>query len=558
VIKFIGGIILVESVRPYWPKEVPSQLTYRHGEKTLYDYLVHNGTNKQEETAYIFYGAEITWGQLLQDVNKMAAYLKRNGVQKGSTVGIYLQNCPQYIVSHYAVQQLGGIVVPLNPMFKADELTYFLEEAPIMGVITSDDGYDQLHKANTENLSFIVTTNYQDYLPETPTLPLCEELSIPKKVIQETDDFITILAQETPSVEKEEIDLWNDTGLMVFTSGTTGRPKGAMLTYGNALFKTAAAAQANGLSTEERIMASAPLSHIAGMVMGLNIPVYNGIPCVLFTRFEPISTVAAIERYKITAWYSIAPMNGAILQVPGIEDRNLSSLKNNLATSFGLQVTEGLAEKWKTVTKGCVLYEASYGLSETHTCDTFMPKEKIKWGSCGIPVYNTEIRIVNPETGEELPPGQSGEIVVNSPGVFKGYWNRPEATAETLREGSVYTGDIGYLDEEGYLYFQGRVKEMIKCSGYSVFPEDVEALLNNHPAIRQSAVIGVPDPLRGESVKAFVVLHEDFKDKAAPNDIISWSKEHMAAYKYPRYVEIIEQLPTTPAGKVLRKLLKDE
>lgn len=549
---------MVEKVRPYWPQDVPAQLSYLHGETTLYDYLVYNGNNKQDETAYIYYGAEITWGQLLQDVNKMASYFKRNGVEKGSAVGIYLQNCPQYIISHYAIQQLGGIVVPLNPMFKADELTYFLEEAPIMGVISSDAGYDELHKANTDNLTFIVTTNYQDYLPEVPTLPLCEELSIPKKVFQDTEDFISILAQETSLLEKEEIDLWNDTGLMVFTSGTTGRPKGAMLTYGNALFKTAAAAQTNGLSTTERIMASAPLSHIAGMVMGLNIPVYNGIPCVLFTRFEPLSTVEAIEKYKITAWYSIAPMNGAILQIPGIQNRDLSSLKNNLATSFGLQVTEGLAEKWKAVTKGCILYEASYGLSETHTCDTFMPKEKIKWGSCGIPVYDTEIRIVNPETGEVQPAGQSGEVVIKSPGVFRGYWNRPEATAETLRDGAVYTGDIGYLDEDGYLFFQGRVKEMIKCSGYSVFPEDVEALLNNHPAIRQSAVIGVPDPVRGESVKAFVVLHDECKKTVTSNEIISWSKEHMAAYKYPRYVELIDQLPTTPAGKVLRKLLKEK
>ncbi|MFE8702759.1 AMP-binding protein [Cytobacillus sp. FJAT-54145] len=548
---------MVEKVRKYWPASLPSELVYQQGEKTLYEYLVDHARNKGDRTAYIFYGNEICWHSLLEEVNGFASYLKQKGVIKGTCVGLYLQNCPQYIIAHYAIQQLGGIVVPLNPMYKADELTYFFEETPIYGIVTSDDGYAELQKANTDSLAFTVTTNYKDYIPDKPALPICEELTFPKRNFSGADDFQTAINMY-PSLEKsEQIDLWNDIGLMVFTSGTTGRPKGAQLTYGNALFKAAASAQANGISKEDRIMANAPLSHIAGMVMGVNMPIYTGIPCVLFTRFDPFATVQTIERYKITSWYSIAPMNGAILQIPDIAERNLTSLKNNLVTSFGLQVTEDLANKWKAVTKGCVMYEAAYGLSETHTCDTFMPKENIKFGSCGIPIYETEIRILHPETGEELQQGQSGEIVVKNPGVFKGYLNRPEATAETLKDGWVHTGDIGYLDEDGYLFFQGRVKEMIKCSGYSVFPEDVEALLNNHPAIRQSAVIGVPDPTRGESVKAFVVLQDSYKGKVSEQEIIDWSKEHMAAYKYPRFVQFISALPATPSGKVLRKLLKD-
>jgi long-chain acyl-CoA synthetase len=549
---------MVEKLRPYWPANLPTKLNYLHGEKTLYEYLLYYGQHRKDDTAYIYYGTEITWGELLDNVQRLSSYLHEKGVKKGSCVAIYMQNCPQYIITHFAIQQLGGVVVPLNPMYKADELSYFLKEAPIIGIIASDDGYDELMKAASDSLSFIVTTSYQDFLQEEPTLPICPELSLQKLTLSDTDDFLTIVKKEAPQQEHANIDLWNDIGLMVFTSGTTGRPKGAQLTYGNALFKTAASAQANGIGSQDRIMASAPLSHIAGMVMGVNTPVYTGVPCVLFTRFDPVATVDAIEQYKITTWYSIAPMNGAILQLPNIAERNLSSLRNNLATSFGLQVTTELAAKWRAITKGCVLYEAAYGLSETHTCDTFMPKEKIKFGSCGIPIYNTELRIVHPETGENQPSGKSGEIVIKSPGVFKGYLNRKEATVETLKDGWVYTGDIGYIDEEGYLYFQGRVKEMIKCSGYSVFPEDVEALLNNHPAIKQSAVIGVPDPIRGETVKAFIVLRDSSTNELTENDIIRWSKEHMAAYKYPRYVEIIEQLPSTPSGKVLRKLLKDK
>lgn len=299
-----------------------------------------------------------------------------------------------------------------------------------------------------------------------------------------------------------------------------------------------------------------PLCHIAGMVMGVNIPVYSGTPCVLLTKFEPEPVITSIEKYEISFWYSVAPMNAGLLQYPGLKERKLNTLRRNLATSFGMPVTEELADKWKDVTGGCQMYEAAYGLSETHTCDTFMPADNIKFGSCGIPVFDTEMRIVNLETGEDQPVGEQGEIVIKNPGVFKGYWNRPEATRETLRNGWVHTGDIGYFSEDGYLFFSGRVKEMIKCSGYSVFPEDVEEMLMEHPAIAQVAVVGVPDSVRGESVKAFVILNPSV-EKVSEEEIIKWSKEKMAAYKYPRYVEFRERLPATSSGKVLRRLLKE-
>lgn len=551
---------MVEKTRPYWPDQLPKLLAYLQGEKPLVKYLELHGEQKQDEIAYYFYGTEITWGVLLNHVNCFAHYLRRNGVRKGSFVALFLQNSPEYIVAHYAIQKLGGIVVPLNPMFKENELAYCLEEAPISGIISGADGLPFVKNAikkSQRSINFIVATNYMNFLSEQTEWNFPAELLVPMPSHSQADDFYKILKTEPQLQEQEEIDLWNDIGLMVFTSGTTGRPKGALLTYGNALYKTAASTHANGLSDKEILLASAPLCHIAGMVMGLNTPIYSGRPCVLFTRFEPLTTVKAIEKYRVSFWYSVAPMNWAILQLSDIENRNLASLKTNLATSFGVQVTEQLAEKWKKVTNGCDMYEASYGLSETHTCDTFMPRDQVKFGSCGIPIYETDIRILDIETGEEQPPGMQGEIVVRSPGVFKGYLNRPDATAETLKQGWVHTGDIGLLDEDGYLYFLGRIKEMIKSSGYSIFPEDVEALLNLHPHIRQSAVIGVPDPVKGEVVKAFVVLQEEKETEITPDAIISWAKDHMAAYKYPRFLEIRKDLPATPSGKVLRKLLKD-
>lgn len=542
-----------------WPKNVSKTLTYRLGEKPLHEYVKQNAADQPHKTAYSFYGRNLTWREIDESVDKFAQFLVGKGVKKGDCIGLFMQNCPQYIIAHYGVQRLGAIVVPLNPMYKESELEYLINEAAIKAVVAGQELEALIGtvRSKTPSVEFVVSTNYADYLPEEPTLPLPGEFGLEKEHSVDAYDFIQVLADHQPYGEHIEIDIWNDVGLMVFTSGTTGRPKAAMLPYGSALFKTAATVHGNQFELDGRFLTIAPLCHIAGMVMGVNIPVYTGGECVLLTRFDPVTAVEAIEKYRVTDWYSIAPMNVAILNIPDVENRDLSSLKRNSSTSFGIPVTKELADKWKELTKGCIMHEASYGLSETHTCDTFMPVDNIKWGSCGIPTFDTELKILHFETREQVAPGEKGEIVIKNPGVFKGYLNRPDATAETLRDGWVHTGDIGSMDEEGYLFFHGRIKEMIKSSGYSVFPEDVEALLNEHPGIHQSAVIGVPDPIRGESVKAFIVLKPEYTGKITEEEMIEWAKGKMAAYKYPKYVEFIGRLPATSSGKVLRRLLKE-
>lgn len=547
-------------IRKSWPKDLSQTLVYRLGEKPLHEYLLQNSRDYPNEIGYTYYGRDLTWREMADYTSRIASFLRAQGIVKGDRVALYMQNCPQYILSHYAVQMLGAIVVPLNPMYKASELNYFISEAGIKAIIAAQELYSNLESILDEatTLQFIVTTNYTDLLIEKSTIPIPDELKIEKEVIANTFDLIRVMNASDPLLKTEKIDIWNDVSLLVFTSGTTGRPKAAMLTYGNALFKTAATVHGYRLEQSDRTVANAPLCHIAGMVMGVNIPVYQALFCVLFTRFDPEATIQAIEDYKITKFYSIAPMNAAILNYPGIENRDLTSLKLNFATSFGMKVDEKLAEAWKKLTNGCVMLEASYGLSETHTCDTFMPMEKIKFGSCGIPTFDTEVRIIDPETGKDLPTGKHGEIVIKNPGVFKGYLNRPDATAETLRDGWVYTGDIGSIDEDGYLYFHGRIKEMIKSSGFSVFPEDVEALMSEHEAISQVACIGVPDPKRGESVQAFIVLKPSYKGKITEAEMIEWAKDKMAAYKYPRSIVFIDELPATSSGKVLRRLLKKQ
>jgi long-chain acyl-CoA synthetase len=348
----------------------------------------------------------------------------------------------------------------------------------------------------------------------------------------------------------------DDIALMTYTSGTTGLPKGAMLSYRNAIFKSAAAADCNGLRGSDMLLAIAPLYHIAGMVVGVNVTVYTGATSVLLYRFDPVATLQAIARHRVNFWYSIAPMNVACMQVPGARDYDLSSLLMNSVTSFGITFTEPLAGQWREHAPNCKSFESGYGLSETHTVDTYMPMDAIRWGTHGIAIPGNEIRILDPETGSPVPVGQSGEIVLRSPGVFKGYWNNPEASAKTLRGGWVHTGDMGRIDTDGYLTFTGRFKEMIKVSGYAVFPEQVEAILIKHPAVAQAAVIGVPDPAKGEIIRAFIVRKAG-QDVTAES-LIAWARDNMSAYKAPREVRFIDALPATGAGKVLRRLLKEK
>jgi len=247
----------------------------------------------------------------------------------------------------------------------------------------------------------------------------------------------------------------------------------------------------------------------------------------------------------------------AAMNEPGAQRFDLSSLHTTMGTSFGIKLTEELARKWSAFANGCLVYEAGYGLSETHTNDVLMPRDAVRWGTNGVPGPGVELKIVG-EDGESLPVGQAGQIVVRSAGVFHGYWNRPEATAEVLQDGWVHTGDIGRMDEEGYLTFIGRVKEMIKVSGFSVFPEEVESILILHPAVKQVAVIGVPDPDKGEVVKAFVVPNGDAANAPAfdRDGLIAWAKENMSHYKVPRQLELLDALPATGTGKVLRRLLR--
>ena len=530
------------------------------GEKRqpLHAYLRDHARATPDKTALHWYGRAIRYAELDRASDAFAAHLQSLGVQVAEPVALFLNNCPQYIVAHFAIQKIGAVVCPCGPLNKAHELAYQLGDLGARVIVAARDLLPLIDEVQAQTcIAHICVVHYADWLPAQPTVDLPTELRLARDQLRDVpegcDDFFEIMQRDQrPSPADVGMD---DVVLMTYTSGTTGLPKGAMLSCDNALYKTAAAVHCNGLAASDVLLAVAPLYHIAGMLMGINVTVFSGATTVLLHRFDPVAVLQSLSQFHVSWWYSIAPMNLAVMAQRDAATYDLRALRVNPVTSFGVQLTEELAGRWHQLAPNCRSFEAAYGLSETHTVDTAMPADAVRWGTQGRAVPGNDIRIVDPDTGAERPVGESGEIIVRGRGNFQGYWKQPEATARTLREGWVWTGDLGRLDADGYLSFLGRFKEMIKVSGYSVFPEEVEAILIKHPDVAQVAVVGLPDAEKGEVVQAHVVLKPDRRlDGAA---LMDWARANMAPYKAPRAVVFRAALPATGAGKVLRRLLKE-
>jgi long-chain acyl-CoA synthetase len=478
-------------------------------------------------------------------------------VSKAEPVAVFMQNCPQFVIAYYAIQRIGAIVTPCSPMFREWELEYELNAVDARVVIANSYLYPIIRnvRANTK-LEHVIISSFNEFLPEEPSLPFTMEAPEPDNTDGATW-MMEAIRKTDAAVPEVEIDMDNDISLLIFTSGSTGLPKGAMLTFFGDLYKGHTATQPMYLSEYNMLLCTQPCYHIAGMNV-MNGAICIGATNVMLTRFDAEIIMKAIEKYKIERWYGSALMNDYIINHPDVGKYNLSSLRITYTTSFGIQLTKEMAESWEKITNGGLLMEMAYGLSESHTVDTLTTPEYPKYGTTGIMAYEEmKIRIVD-EEGKDCPTNTIGEILVKNPGVFKGYWRNPEATAQTLKDGWLYTGDIGKLDEEGFLYFLGRQKEMIKTSGYSVFPEEIEMFICRHEAVSQAIVIGKEDPKKGEVIKIFCVLDKAYKGRITENELIEWTRDKMAPYKRPREIEFREELPKTGTGKLLRRFLRDE
>lgn len=536
-----------------WPDGIPHTLDY--GTTSLPVRVEEQAKVQPDKAAIIYYGRVLTYRELSEAASRFAAALRKLGVHKGDRVAFYLENCPQFIIAYLGVLWSGAVLVALNPMFKRQELTYELEDAGAETLLVQDSLYPMFSSIGPNPVKRVIVTSLSDYLPAQPSLALHPDICAEKQVLANTYDFEELLRDpELDQIQSESIAL-SDLALLQYTSGTMGMPKGAMITHGNIIANSYGASVWHKHTSDDVHLTVMPMFHITGLILCMSAPLFSGGTIVLFTRFEIDAALKAIQLYRVTALTAVTTVILGLLNYPNIMDYDISSLK--LGVSGGAPVPLEVLRKYKAMIGTDLLQ--GYGMSETTAPVTQNNSLRPKDDSVGPPLFDVDIKIVDMVDSErEVALGEEGELWVKGPQVMIGYWNRPGETAVFLRDGWLVTGDIVSMDEEGYLYIRGRKKELIKASGYSVYPAEVEALLYRHPAIAEVAVVGIPHPYRQEDVKAFITLKPEFKGQTTEEDIVAWSRDNMAVYKYPRHVEFRDNLPKTGSGKLLRRMLAEE
>ena len=544
-----------------WPRGIPQDATYPHGEATMDEYLRKWAARQPDKAAVIFYGTEISYAELDRLSDRCAALLHQHGVREGDRVAVMLPNCPQFHFAFFGILRLGAVHVPVNPLFKEHELAYELDDSGARIVIVLDQLAAMVDAVRTRTpVQTIISTSFQDMLPPAPTIPVPPSVNAPRlPLLPGAIDMMPALAACEEMAPRVAPDL-DAVAALNYTGGTTGMPKGCVHTQRDMLYTAATTCTiANDIRQDDIILNFLSLFWIAGENFGLIFPVFGGNTLVLLARWDPVGVMAAIERYQVTRAGMLVDNAVEILDHPDAGKYAMRSLKATRVSSFVKKINPAYRRRWLELT-GTVMTEAAWGMSETHTCDTFTTGFQDGDADLagqpvfvGLPVPGTRFKICDFETGALKPNGEEGEILVSTPSLLKSYWNKPEATAESLRDGWLATGDIGVFDAQGCLHFLGRRKEMLKVKGMSVFPTELEAMLGQHPAVLGSGVIGIEDEQRGQAPVAFVMV-----DPAAgltEDALQAWCRDNMASYKVPR-VYFIDQLPMTATGKVKKHELE--
>lgn len=516
-----------------------------------------------DRPAIHYFDRTLSYGELGRCSDQLAVGLAGLGVAKGDRVMLVLQNIPQFAIAVYASWKLGAIVVPLNPMYKEKELTYFCQDSGAKILITQEDVAEGLDLGflNKTSVTNVLTTSPLDYLGNPGQLPPLLQ-GLKKTRLTGTLDLLELLNRHEGRKPGDPGLSPTDIAYLTYTSGTTGPPKGAMNTHGNIVFTSRVYETFLRMDSEDVVLGVAPLFHVTGEVAHLAIAALTGIPVVLFYRFDAGEALRLIEEKKATLTVAAITVYIALMNHPDIHKRDISSLRK--AYSGGAAVSAATVAEFKKMT-GLAIHNA-YGMTETNSPSHLVPlgmsiPVDAESGALavGLPVSNCVVKIMDLEDGtRELKPGEVGEIVDYGPMVVPGYWQKPDETRHAIRDGWIYTGDVGKMDEAGWFYVVDRKKDLIVASGYKVWPRDVEDVIYQHPAVRETAVVGVPDPYRGETVKAFVTLKAGMEGKVTPEEIIAFCKERMAAYKYPRQVELVQEIPKTLTGKFLRRTLREK
>ncbi|MEW6265044.1 MAG: AMP-binding protein [Thermodesulfobacteriota bacterium] len=540
-----------------YPTDLPADLTLPP--RTGLDLFENAAADFPERPALHYFDATFTYGRMEAMSAALAAGLAERGVRRGDRVILQLQNIPQYLISLYAIWKLGAVAVILNPMYKSREMEFYCRDSGAETIITMESCYGEVAPLPGKTpLRQVFTTSEMDLVDRDHPLPGILSPSI-KQRIDGALDLLTFLAHYQGRAPDRNVLSPGDAGFLTYTSGTTGPPKGAINTHANIVFSANVYRRACRLGPDDVVLGVAPFFHITGSIGHLAVSALAAIPVVAFYRFDPGEMLRLIEKWRATM--TIAPLTVfvALLNHPEFKKYDLSSLTTVM--SGGAAVPEAFVRKFEE-SSGIYIHNW-YGLTETTSPAVITPigaRSPVDPDtgalSIGVPVPNTLARIVDVKTEQVLPVGEIGELVVKGPMVVPGYWEKPEETAKALRDGWLYTGDVGKMDSEGWFYLVDRKKDLINASGYKVWPREVEDVLYQHPAVKEACVIGIPDPYRGETVKAYVILVDSGPEAVRPEELIRFCQERMAAYKYPRLVEIVDALPKTLSGKILKREIR--
>lgn len=543
-----------------WLKDYPAEVppTYDYPKRNLAFLLTDSAASYPDRIALDFLGKRMTYRALLDSARRFANALLKQGVRKGDRVAVMLPNCPQAVIAYYGTLMMGGIVVMTNPLYMPRELEHQLMDADARTIVTLDVLLNRVKTSMAKSpMERIIVTSIQDYLPFPKNVLYGLKQKKDGKAVKvdyggDVMSFRGLLEQSGADPVEADVDSENELALIQYTGGTTGLAKGVMLTHYNLIANTIQSRLwcYKAEIAKERYMAALPFFHVFGLTCLLNLGIYTASTLILVPRFEINQVLRTIHKKKPTLFPGAPTMYIAVINHPKIKQYDLSSIK--ICISGAASLPHQVQERFEEITGGKLI--EGYGLTEaspvTHANNVW---EKRKNGSIGLPFPDTVARIMKPETFEEAPQGELGELAVRGPQVMKGYWKRPDETAKVLQDGWLLTGDLGRMDEDGFFYIMDRRKDLIIAGGYNIYPREVEEVLFEHPDVEEASVAGVVDPYRGETVKAFVVLRKGAS--ATEEDLKIWCKERLAVYKVPKIYEFREALPKTMAGKVLRRKL---
>ncbi len=545
---------------PFFPRRLPCHLTIP--ETSLWYNLEVSATRFPDRTALNFGGASTNYRDFGVQCESLAGFLQKEcGVRRGDRVALYMHNSPQFVIAYYAILRADAAVVPINCMNTTAELEHVLRDAGATTIITAQQLHATIEPLRGEAVRHAIVACYADYAGNDPAQVLPEALVAPRAAL--TDETVpgftlwhdALARAHAPAPHTAGPD---DLALICYTSGTTGRPKGCMHRHRGVMHSAVAIAHWHDLRQHSCTLAVLPLFHVTGMQNSMNAHIYSGAGMVLLPRWNRDAAFAAIMRHAVTDLTTVPAMIVDLITNYDPARHDLSSLR--VIGGGGAAMPEAVARRLQELAG--LTYLEGYGMTETMAPTHINPGDRPKAACLGIPIFDTDARIIDPQTLAELPPGSVGEIIVAGPQVLEAYWNQPQENAICFiaRDGKRFlrTGDLARVDEDGYFIFVERLKRMINAAGFKVWPAEVEALLYGHPGVQEACVIGKSDARSGETVKALIVPRESARATLGADEIIAWSREHMAAYKVPREVEFVASLPRSATGKIDWRLLQEQ